>query len=78
MTAAVAEADPDPLRVLRERVDAPKTAGRLAAARVRFAFHSGAMTNIADFLVNAAKAVENGLAREEALRASLAGGNLGV
>jgi imidazolonepropionase-like amidohydrolase len=68
-TAAVAEADPDPLRVLRERVDAPKTAGRLAAARVRFAFQSGAMTNMADFLTNAAKAVENGLARDEALRA---------
>jgi hypothetical protein len=68
-TAQVAEADPDPLRVLRERVDAPKTAGRLAAARIRFAFQSGAMTNISDYLLNAARAVENGLAREEALRA---------
>jgi imidazolonepropionase-like amidohydrolase len=68
-TAQVAEADPDPLRVLRERVDAPKTAGRLAAARVRFAFQSGAMTNISDYLSNAAKAIENGLARDEALRA---------
>jgi hypothetical protein len=55
--------------VLRERVDAPKTAGRLAAARVRFAFQSGAMTSISDYLSNAAKAIENGLAREEALRA---------
>jgi imidazolonepropionase-like amidohydrolase len=69
MTAAVPEADPDPLRVLRERVDAPKTAGRLAAARVRFAFQSGAMTNMADFLANAAKAIEQGLTRDEALRA---------
>ncbi len=68
-TAQVAEADPDPLRVLRERVDAPKTAGRLAAARVRFAFQSGAMTNMTDYLANAAKAIDNGLAREEALRA---------
>ncbi|MGB7922252.1 MAG: amidohydrolase family protein, partial [Pyrinomonadaceae bacterium] len=68
-TAAASEADPDPLRVLRERVDAPKTAGRLAAARVRFAFQSGAMTNMADFLKAAAKAVEQGLARDEALRA---------
>jgi imidazolonepropionase-like amidohydrolase len=68
-TAQVAEADPDPLRVLRERVNAPKTAGRLASARVRFAFQSGGMTNISDYLANAAKAVENGLAREEALRA---------
>lgn len=68
-TAQVSEADPDPLRVLRERVDAPKTAGRLAAARVRFAFQSGAMTSMADYLANAAKAIDNGLAREEALRA---------
>lgn len=68
-TAQVAEADPDPLRVLRERVDAPKTAARLAAARVRFAFQSGAMTSMTDYLANAAKAIENGLAREEALRA---------
>jgi imidazolonepropionase-like amidohydrolase len=68
-TAQVPEADPEPLRVLRERVDAPKTAGRLAAAHVRFAFQSGAMTNISDYLANAAKAVENGLTRDEALRA---------
>jgi imidazolonepropionase-like amidohydrolase len=68
-TAEVPEADPDPLRVLRLRVEAPKTAGRLAAARVRFAFQSGAMTSMTDFLSNAAKAVENGLARDEALRA---------
>jgi imidazolonepropionase-like amidohydrolase len=68
-TAAVTEADPDPLRVLRERVDAPKTAGRLAAARVRFAFQSGAMTNMADFLANVTKTIEQGLARDEALRA---------
>lgn len=63
------DADPDPLRVLRERVDAPKTAGRLSAARVRFAFQSGAMENINDYLTNAAKTIENGLARDEALRA---------
>lgn len=68
-SAQVPEADPDPLRVLRERIDAPKTAGRLAAAGVRFAFQSGQMTNIADFLPNALKAIENGLPRDEALRA---------
>ena len=68
-TAPSQDADPDPLRVLRERADAPKTAGRLSAARVRFAFHSGAMENLSDYLANAAKAVENGLSRDEALRA---------
>ncbi|HEX8845026.1 MAG TPA: amidohydrolase family protein [Pyrinomonadaceae bacterium] len=69
MTAQVPEADPDPIRVLRERVDAPKTAGRLANARVRFAFQSGALATPSDYIANAAKAVENGLSREEALRA---------
>ncbi|HYY57027.1 MAG TPA: amidohydrolase family protein [Pyrinomonadaceae bacterium] len=68
-TAEAPEADPDPLRVLRARVDAPKTAGRLAAARVRFAFQSGSLSSMADFISNAAKAVENGLARDEAVRA---------
>jgi imidazolonepropionase-like amidohydrolase len=68
-TADVPEADPDPLRVMRQRVEAPKTAGRLATARVRFAFQSGAMTSMSDFLANAEKAIENGLARDEALRA---------
>jgi imidazolonepropionase-like amidohydrolase len=69
-TASVsAEADPEPLRVLRERVEAPKTAGRLAAAGVRFAFQSGGMTTMNDFLSNASKAVDAGLARDEAVRA---------
>lgn len=67
--APSAEADPEPLRVLRERVEAPKTAGRLAAAGVRFAFQSGGMTAMSDYLANAARAVENGLARDEAVRA---------
>ncbi|HEX8495045.1 MAG TPA: amidohydrolase family protein [Pyrinomonadaceae bacterium] len=68
-TAQVPEADPEPLRILRERVDAPKTPARLGAARVRFAFQSGAPGEMASYLANAAKTVENGLAREEALRA---------
>lgn len=68
-TAQVPEADPEPLRILRERVDAPKTAMRLSAARVRFAFQSGAMTEMANYLASAAKTIENGLARDEALRA---------
>ncbi|MBA3441064.1 MAG: amidohydrolase family protein [Pyrinomonadaceae bacterium] len=63
------EAAPDPLRILRERIDAPKTAGRLAIAGVRFAFQSGQMTNMTDFLTNATKTVENNLQRDEALRA---------
>ncbi|HVF49061.1 MAG TPA: amidohydrolase family protein [Pyrinomonadaceae bacterium] len=68
-TAENTEADPEPLRTLRERAEAPKAAARLAAAGVPFAFQSGSMTNMADYLANAGKAVESGLARDEALRA---------
>ena len=68
-TTAMPEADPESLRVLRERVEAPKTAGRLAAARVRFAFQSGAMTSTAEFYPNISRSLENGLKREDALRA---------
>lgn len=68
-TAITPEADPESLRVLRQRVAAQKTAGKLAAAHVRFAFQSGGLTNITDFVANAAKAIENGLPRSEALRA---------
>lgn len=68
-TAAAPEADPETLRLLRQRVAAPKAAAALQAAGVRFAFQSGGLTNMSDFLANAAKAVENGLAADEALRA---------
>jgi imidazolonepropionase-like amidohydrolase len=68
-TAAMPEADPEPLRILRERIEAPQAAGKLASAKVRFAFQSGAMSNFSDFLVNARRTIENGLAREDALRA---------
>ncbi len=68
-TAALPEADPEPVRVLRERVEAPKTAGRLAAARVPFAFQSGGLTNVADFSANLLRAIESGLSKDDALRA---------
>lgn len=63
------DADPEPTRLLRERAEAPKAAARLAQAGVRFAFQSGGLANMSDFLANAAKAVEQGLARDEAIRA---------
>jgi imidazolonepropionase-like amidohydrolase len=68
-TAQSADAEPETLRVMRERVEAPRTAGRLAAAGVRFAFQSGQMSNISDYLANAQRAVENGLPRDQAIRA---------
>ena len=66
---AIPEADPEPVRILRERVEAPKVAGRLAGARVRFAFQSGSLTNITEFHPNLMRAIDNGLSREDALRA---------
>lgn len=68
-TAAMPEADPEPMRVLRERVEAQQTAGRLAKAGVRFGFQSGSMANSTDFLVNANKTIEHGLQPLDALRA---------
>lgn len=58
---------PEALAVLRSRVEQPKGAGRLAAAGVRLALHSG--NDYTDFLANLRRAVEGGLDRERALRA---------
>ena len=63
------DADPEPLRLLRERVDAPKNAARLATAGVRFSFTSGGMSNLAELLPNLARAVEGGLSADQAVRA---------
>ncbi|HET6976918.1 MAG TPA: amidohydrolase family protein [Pyrinomonadaceae bacterium] len=68
-TAALPEADPEPLRVLRERVEAQQTAGKLAKAGVRFAFQSGSMTNISDLLSNTKITIDNGLQATDAVRA---------
>jgi imidazolonepropionase-like amidohydrolase len=63
------DADPEPLSVLRDRVQAPKTPGQLAQAGVRFAFQSGGSANWTDVLGNVTRAVENGLSADQALRA---------
>jgi imidazolonepropionase-like amidohydrolase len=68
-TAALPEADPEPMRVLRERVEAQQTAGKLAKAGVRFAFESGSLTNISDLMTNVGRVIENGLSATDALRA---------
>jgi len=68
-TAAMPEADPEPMRVLRERVEAQETAGKLAKAGVRFGFQSGSMANSSDLLSNANKTIEHGLQPLDALRA---------
>lgn len=66
---ALPEAEPESLRVLRERVEAQQTAGKLARAKVRFGFQSGSLPNASDILVNANRMIENGLLAEDALRA---------
>lgn len=67
--AAMPEADPEPMRVLRERVAAQQTAAKLSKAGVRFAFQSGSLTNITDLIPNANRAIENGLSATDAVRA---------
>ncbi|MDQ2746513.1 MAG: amidohydrolase family protein [Acidobacteriota bacterium] len=68
-SAASPEADAESMELLRLRAETPKTAARLASAGVKFAFQSGGMTNINDFLTNANKATENGLSKDAAIRA---------
>ncbi|MGD9523815.1 MAG: amidohydrolase family protein [Gemmatimonadales bacterium] len=62
-----ADSTPEPLRVLRDRVDQPKGAGRLAAAGVRVAFVSG--NDYGELPANLRRAVEGGLDKAAALRA---------
>ncbi len=67
------EADPESLETLRLRAETPKGPGKLAATRVKFAFQSGGATSVGDFFTNAGKAVENGLAKDAAIRAMTLG-----
>lgn len=62
------EAD-ESLATLRERANAPKTPAALQQAGVPFAFASSGLSDPKDFLKNAAKAVEQGLPADAALRA---------
>ncbi len=59
----------EPLATLRSRANAPKTAAALDKAGVPFAFASAGLSDPKDFVKNAAKAVQNGLSRESALKA---------
>lgn len=68
-TASAPDADPESLETMRFRVETPKGAAQLKRAGVAFAFQSGGMANLADFLTNAAKTVENGLSKDDALKA---------
>lgn len=65
--APAADAEPEPIRVLRERVEAPKGPAVLEAAGVTYAFTSGGA--FPEFLANVRRAVGGGLTAEQALRA---------
>lgn len=67
--AASPDADPEPMDTLQFRADTPKAAAKLAEAGVKFAFQDGGATSIADYFTNAAKATENGLSKDAAVRA---------
>jgi hypothetical protein len=57
------------METLRFRAEVPKVAGKLAAAGVKFAFQGGGAANVADFLNNAVKSTQNGLSKDQAIRA---------
>lgn len=59
----------EPLRVLRQRANAPKVPAALERAGVRFAFQSAGLRDPRDFVRNAARAVKEGLSPEAAIRA---------
>lgn len=61
--------EPEPLRVLRERVETPRNPGRLAQAGVRFSFATVGMNDLSDVSSNLRTAVENGLTKDRAVRA---------
>ncbi len=67
--AGLDDPESESLRALKDRAEAPKAAAALSKAGVKFAFTSGNLTKASDFISNASKAVEAGLAKEEALKA---------
>jgi imidazolonepropionase-like amidohydrolase len=67
-TADLPDDEDESLRTLRQRAEVPKGAARLSQAGVKFAFTSGSLRP-QDFVANVQKAVENGLSKEDALRA---------
>jgi imidazolonepropionase-like amidohydrolase len=59
----------EPLRTIKARAEAPKAAVALHKAGVRFAFQSGYLVQPRDFINNAARAIEAGLPKDEAIKA---------
>jgi hypothetical protein len=67
-SADLPDDEDESLRTLRQRAEVPRGAAKLSQAGVKFAFTSGSLRP-QDFVANVQKAVENGLSKEDALRA---------
>jgi imidazolonepropionase-like amidohydrolase len=67
--ADLEDPESEPLRVLRDRAAAPTSAAALYKAGVRFAFQSGYLSKPSDYIANAAKAIQAGLPKDEAVKA---------
>jgi imidazolonepropionase-like amidohydrolase len=67
--ANLEDPESESLRILRDRAAAPTSAAALHKAGVRFAFQSGYLNRPSDYIANAAKAIEAGLPKEEAIKA---------
>ncbi|HEY6399932.1 MAG TPA: amidohydrolase family protein [Blastocatellia bacterium] len=67
--ANLEDPESESLRTLRDRAAAPTSAAVLSKAGVRFAFQSGYLSRPSEYVANAAKAVEAGLSKEEAIKA---------
>jgi imidazolonepropionase-like amidohydrolase len=72
-TSASADADPEPIETLRARANVPKAVASLVKAGVPVAFTSGGVSNPSDAVANAARSVEDGLAKDAAVRAMTLG-----
>ena len=67
--ANLEDPESESLRTLQERANAPKAAAALHKAGVKFAFASTTLMRPADFIANAARTIEAGLPKDEALKA---------
>jgi imidazolonepropionase-like amidohydrolase len=67
--ANLEDPESESLRALRDRAAAPTSAAALSKAGVRFAFQSGYLGKPSDYIANAAKAIEAGLPKDEAIKA---------
>jgi imidazolonepropionase-like amidohydrolase len=67
--ANIEDPESESLRTLQARANAPIAAAALHKAGVRFALQSGFLAQPRDFITNAARAIENGLPKDEAIKA---------